>query len=200
MSDSPPAMIDAVFEIAGETLPAAYPFLLWRELSRLLPLIVGHASVGVLPLRTTASAYGLLLARRAKLVIRIPDALRGEVMALEGKSCQLGEHVMQIQAGKFRPILPFPTIQSHLVSGDRDELSFMQNMAATLEQLGIAGHLICGRKAVLEGGGHSIHGFNLVIHDLKADDSLRLQQAGLGDYRRYGCGAFVPYKVIADLH
>jgi len=38
-----------------------------------------------------------------------------------------------------------------------------------------------------------------VIHNLKPEDSLRLQYTGLGSDRQYGCGIFVPYKVISDL-
>jgi len=38
-----------------------------------------------------------------------------------------------------------------------------------------------------------------VIHDLKPEASLRLQYTGLGSDRRYGCGVFVPYKVITGL-
>jgi CRISPR-associated protein Cas6 len=175
MSDTTLEMIDAVFEISGGTVPAAYPFVLWAELTRLLPELANHTSIGVLPLRTTPSAHGLLLAKRSKLVIRIPLALADVVLALEGKSCTLGEHDLQIGSSKLREIAPYPTIQSYLVAGNTDEITFMQEISAALEKI------------------------NLVIHDLKPDDSLRLQYLGLGSSRQYGCGVFVPYKVISDL-
>lgn len=200
MSATIPEMIDAVFEISGGTVPAAYPFALWAELTRLAPELANHATIGVLPLRTTSSAYGPLLAKRSKLVVRIPQALADLVLALEGKSCALGEHNLQIGSGKLREITPYPTIQSYLVAGNTDEITFMQEISAALEKLGITANLICGRKSVLEGAEGCIHGFNLVIHDLKPDDSLLLQYLGLGSGRQHGCGVFVPYKVISDLH
>lgn len=199
MSPMAPDMIDAVFDVSGDTLPVGYPFRLWAELTRHAPELTQHDSIGVLPLRTTSSAYGLLLAKRAKLILRIPEALSATVMALEGKTCALGEHPLNIGTGKLRQITPSPTIQSHLVSGDRDEVAFMGQIAATLEKLGISANLICGRRNSLEGVNDGIHGFNLVIHDLKPEDSLQLLYSGLGDGRQFGCGVFVPYKVISDL-
>jgi hypothetical protein len=38
------------------------------------------------------------------------------------------------------------------------------------------------------------------VHDLKSDASLKLQYAGLGESRQYGCGIFVPYKAITGLN
>ena len=35
-----------------------------------------------------------------------------------------------------------------------------------------------------------------MLADLSADESLRLQQFGLGPYRYIGCGLFIPYKGI----
>jgi hypothetical protein len=63
--------------------------------------------------------------------------------------------------------------------------------------MGIAANLICGRAVVLEGENQAIHGFSLVIHNLKPEDSLRLQYTGLGSNRQHGCGVFIPYKVIS---
>ncbi len=199
MSSTTPVMIDVVFEIAGDTVPLGYPFALWDEITRLAPALAEEASIGVLPLRTTSSAYGLLLAKRSKLVIRIPQALSEPVMALEGKSCTLGEHDLHIGKGKLREISPYPTIQSYLVAGDKDEITFMHEISAALEKRLITANLICGRASILESASGNIHGFNLVIHDLKPEDSLSLQYSGLGSSRQHGCGVFVPYKVISDL-
>ena len=45
----------------------------------------------------------------------------------------------------------------------------------------------------------AVQGYSLVIHDLKPEESLRLQGAGLGNNRFLGCGVFMPYKVISGL-
>ena len=37
---------------------------------------------------------------------------------------------------------------------------------------------------------------SLMLADLSAEESLRLQQRGLGHGRYFGCGLFIPYKGI----
>ena len=189
-------MIDAIFDISGDGVPADYPFGLWNELQRLMPEL-SVSSAGVLPLRTAGSVSGLLLARRAKLTVRLPLSFAEKLLEISGQVLDLGAYRLQIGSGKLREIQAYPTISSHLVAGERDEVVFMDNIAASLEQMGIAANLICGRASALEGPDHAIHGFSLVIHNLKPEDSLRLQYTGLGSNRHHGCGVFIPYKVIS---
>jgi CRISPR-associated protein Cas6 len=200
MSAGVPEMIDAVFDLAGESVPADYPFELWDALVALVPELAGDAATGVLPLRTTGSGSGMLLPRRAKLVVRLPAALAGEVGGLSGRELDIGDSRLRLGQGRLREIVPYSTIHAHLVTGVADEVAFIEEVSAVLAGSGIAAGLICGRRNTLAGTDRRIEGFSLVIHDLKPEDSLRLQYTGLGSDRRYGCGVFVPYKVIADLH
>lgn len=194
-----PEMIDAVFDVSGDHVPVNYPFALWEELTRLVPELAGDASIGVLPLRTTGSATGMLLPKRAKLVIRLPVSLAPHVASLSGQPLDVG-HPLRLANGRLREILAYSTIHAQLVAGADDEVVFAESVSACLVDLGITASLICGRKNSLVDGDRRIHGFSLVIHDLKPEDSLHLLYAGLGSHRNYGCGIFVPYKVISDLY
>jgi len=78
-------------------------------------------------------------------------------------------------------------------------VQFLAEVSARLSELQITAKLICGMRNTMRSPDHLIQGFSLVIHDLKPDASLRLQYAGLGAERRYGCGIFIPYKTITDL-
>ena len=194
-----PEMIDAVFDVSGDRVPVNYPFALWEELTHLVPELAGDASIGVLPLRTTGSATGMLLPKRAKLVIRLPVSLAPHVASLSGQPLDVG-HPLRLANGRLREILAYSTIHAQLVAGADDEVVFAESLSACLADLGITASLICGRKSSLVDGDRRIHGFSLVIHDLKPEDSLLLLYAGLGSHRNYGCGIFVPYKVISDLY
>jgi CRISPR-associated protein Cas6 len=199
MSGALPGMVDAVFDVSGDSVPENYPFALWSELVRLVPELESAPRVGVLPLRTTGSGTGMLLPRRAKLVVRIPAALAASVGALSGAELDLGGLPLRLAHGRLREIQPYPTIHAHLVVGAEDEVAFVEEITACLAELGIVANLICGRHNTLVDSDRQIRGFSLVLHDLKAEDSLHLQYAGLGSHRQYGCGVFVPYKVISDL-
>ena len=192
-------MIDIVFEISGETLPAAYPYALWDELARLVPQFGDNEDVGVIPLRMSASKEGMLIPKRAKLALRLPLSLVEAASGLSQKRILVAGCELRLGACKTRTIQYYPTLHSHLVTGEDDELAFMSEAAAMLARMGVEAKLICGQHHTLADEDRSISGYSLVLHDLKPEDSLRVQYAGLGKERRFGCGIFVPYKVISGL-
>jgi len=193
-------MIDMVFDLEGGTLPAAYRVALWTALLGQVPRLAEEKLVGVLPLRSTVSSQGMLLAKRAKLVMRMPTALaESAASGLTGQQLDIDGSTMRVGDVKKRTIQPFPTIHAELVTGSDDEVLFVEDIRNQMEELGIAGKLICGKRVTVNGGQRSIHGYSLVLHDLKPEASLLLQYAGLGVDRQFGCGIFVPYKVITGL-
>ncbi len=193
-------MIDMVFDLEGGTLPAAYRAALWTALLGQAPRLAEEKLVGVLPLRSTVSSQGMLLAKRAKLVMRMPTTLaESAASVLTGQQLDIDGSMMRVGDVKKRTIQPFPTIHAELVTGSDDEVLFVEDIKNQMEELGIAGKLICGKRVTVNGGQRSIHGYSLVLHDLKPEASLLLQYAGLGVDRQFGCGIFVPYKVITGL-
>ncbi|HEY4698736.1 MAG TPA: type I-MYXAN CRISPR-associated protein Cas6/Cmx6 [Gallionella sp.] len=195
-----PEMIDMVFDLDGGTLPAAYPFALWAALIRRVPQLAEEKSVGVLPLRATENSQGVLLPKRAKLVMRLPTTLADLAASrLTGQHLDITGNTVRLGAAKTRPIQPYPTIHAQLVTGASDEVLFMEDIKKQLGELGISGKLICGRRLAINGSQRSIEGYSLVLHDLGAEASLQLQYLGLGEDRQFGCGIFMPYKVISGL-
>jgi CRISPR-associated protein Cas6 len=192
-------MIDVVFDISGGTLPVAYPYALWNELSRLLPQLGQNESVGVIPLRMAESEEGMLLPKRAKLVLRLPLELAELVSGLTQKQLQVAGSKLQLGACKTRPIQHYPTLHAHLVTGSEDEIAFVAEVESALAAMEVKASLICGKRHSLKDEACEIRGYSLVLHNLTPEGSLRVQYAGLGQERRFGCGIFVPYKVISSL-
>lgn len=192
-------MIDLVFEISGGTLPIAYPYKLWEELVRLTPQLGEYENVGVIPLRMSTSNEGMLLPKRAKLVLRLPHALANVATGLAQKQMRVADSLIKLGSCKARPILHYPTLHAHLVTGADDEIAFMKEVESALAEMEVEAKLICGQRLTLTNGERAIRGYSLVLHDLSPEDSLRVQYSGLGEERRFGCGIFVPYKVISGL-
>jgi CRISPR-associated protein Cas6 len=192
-------MIDLVFDISGGTLPTAYPYTLWDELVRLAPQLGEDENVGVIPLRMSTSNEGMLLPKRAKLVLRLPHALVEIASCLARKQMRVADSLIQLGSCKTRPISHYPTLHAHLVTGADDEIAFMKKVGAALSEMGVEAKLICGQRLTLTNGERAIKGYSLVLHDLSPEDSLHVQYTGLGEERRFGCGIFVPYKVISGL-
>jgi len=199
MVDAIPEMIDAVFDVKGDALPANYSFALWHALLRHAPELATDLSVGVVPLKHAPSDANILLVKRAKLSLRIPPALAELAQALVGQQLDIDGSSLHLGSLKLREIQSYPTLHAHLVTSEHDEVQFLENVSAQLAELQITAKLICGMRNTMQTSDHLIQGFSLVIHDLKPDASLRLQYAGLGADRRYGCGIFIPYKNITDL-
>jgi CRISPR-associated protein Cas6 len=200
MTDKTPEMIDIVFDLDGGTLPAAYPFALWAALIHSVPQLAEEQLVGILPLRGTANSEGLLLPKRAKLVMRLPTRLADlAATRLPGQQLDIAGRAVRAGAAKTRPIHPFPTIHAQLVTGTNDEVLFVEHINAQLGEMKIKGKLICGKRRTIKDDTQSIHGYSLVVHDLRPEASLHLQFIGLGESRQFGCGIFVPSKVISGL-
>lgn len=195
-----PDMIDAIFDVSGDVPDASYPFTLWEALVAHVPDLAANDAIGVIPLRgTTNAAAGMSLPKRAKLTLRLPSSLAAYAERLSGLRLDLAGGMLQLGAHKMRQIQPYPTLHAHLVCTEQDEMDFLDTVTTRLGSLGVAGNLICGMRNHITSPSRTLQGYSLVIHDLKPDSSLRLQCAGLGSDRRYGCGIFVPYKAITDL-
>ncbi|MCK9200366.1 MAG: type I-MYXAN CRISPR-associated protein Cas6/Cmx6 [Gallionella sp.] len=197
---APATMIDLAFDVSGNAPPADHPFTIWDALSNLAPALADADRAGILPMRLPEHAAEAL-PKRAKLTLRIPLALAEELtVALSGAQLDLGSSLLQLGMGRTRAITAYPTIHAHQVASDEDELAFMDGVRAQLDEMRIACNLICGLRHTIGDETRSIQGYSLVVHDLKAEASLKLQYAGLGEARQYGCGIFVPYKVISGLN
>ncbi len=199
MIEAIPEMIDAVFDVSGERLPANSSFALWNALLQHIPAIETQTCVGVIAPRTVASIDGMLLPKRAKLVLRLPFTHQPLYTALSGQQLELDSGTLTLGSGKLRALQAYPTLHAHLVVSDADELTFLAEAAKQLKELGINGKLLCGMRNSTAISYRTLQGYSLVVHDLKPDDSIRLQYTGLGAERRFGCGIFVPYKAITDL-
>ncbi len=192
-------MTDIVFDIKGDLVPLGYPFLLWDEITKTLPWLNEEAHAGILPLKGAASNEGMLLPKRTKLAIRIPEKFAQQALPLSGKRLDIEGHFLEVGQGKKRAIEAYPTLKAHIVESEKIEASFMEDVERELGELGILCKLICGKRQSLKYGNETISGYGLVVHDLKPEASIRLQQVGLGNFRRFGCGIFVPHKTIAGL-
>lgn len=197
---TPPDMIDLMFELQGETLPVAYRSALWDALLGQMPWLGEEKFVGVLPLQSTIDSHRVLLAKRSRLAIRIPSTKAEAVTSgLSGKLLDIAGSALRLGKAKTRQIQPYPTIHAHLVTGSSDEVVFVEEITEQMGELGVTGKLICGKRVTVDNGQRTIQGYSLVLHDLKPEASLVLQYAGLGVDRQYGCGIFIPYKVITGL-
>lgn len=194
-----PEMVDVAFGLNAPLLPADYEWPLYREVVRVAPWIATVAQAGIHPVRATRSDDGsLLVARRAKLVVRMPRERMCAATALEGAVLHVADVTVKLGEGAFRRLESAPTLYSpRVVMGDEEEAAFSAHLARELEELGIVRPFICGRRATVRLEEGPAPAFGVAVHGLGEAASMRLQEVGLGRGRAIGCGMLVPHKLIS---
>lgn len=193
------AAVDAVFPISGQTLPRDHAQALQEALCAQLPWLDTDPVAGIHPVKVVqGSDEQALLSRRTCLLLRVGAERAHELLALAGLELSVGGHVLRLKRPHLRELLPHTTLYAYRVAADSaDEMTFMAAVDRELAQLAIGGERVCGKRQRLVASGRVLDTFSLMLHALPPEQSLRLQQHGLGPQRLLGCGIFVPHRSAA---
>jgi CRISPR-associated protein Cas6 len=195
----PSALVDVAFALQGAALPRDHAEGLAKALRVRLPWLESDGYAGIHPIKLV---HGLeesaLLSPRSRLLLRVPVHRVQELKAMSDCELSVQGSELRLGASQVRELLPHATLYAYKVAADSaDEVSFMAMMARELAQLEITGEAVCGKHQSLMVSGVVLDAFSLMLHGLHPDQSLRLQQHGLGPHRLLGCGVFVPHKSAA---
>ena len=141
----------------------------------------------------------LHLSHRTRLTLRVAMEMIEEAHALSGQTLDIAGNRMQIGKATQKPVRASDILFSrHVISADKDdENEFMQTVAEELKQLDIRFRkLLPGKQLNLRGPEGIVKTRSLMVADLDLEDSLTLQEQGLGEGRTYGCGLFIHHKGI----
>ena len=198
MHDEAKPVVDVVFGLEGTSLPSDHAEALALAVAVWLPWLADEPASGIHPLRTAPTTQGMvLLARRARLTLRVPGHRAEASLALGEKRLDVGEG-LRIGDGAVKALAPSPTLYSgRTASAARDERAFHDEVAGWLDAAGVRCEFISGRPRSFAVSGHEVRAYGLALHGLTPADSLKVQAEGFGPHRRLGCGIFVPHKAIA---
>jgi len=187
--------IDLVFPLSGSVVNPDYAAPLWQSLRTMLPWLEDEPAAGILPIAGTSAGDGTLyLGHRARLTLRLPQHRVAAALALTGRQLDLGGTI-EIGEARQRVLIASPAQYSPcVVFSCTGEEEFLALCTARLGEIGISSSLVCGRAQVKTAEDGEIRGFRLMLHGLTAAHSLAIQQLGLGEARKLGCGIFVPHR------
>ena len=202
-------LVDLVFKISGQALPIDHAYALFNALTQSLPWIQHDKWVGIHHVHIAESGNGwvrpddngfLQLSGRARLVVRLHQDTLESARLLCGNKIVVKDQIIEIGPARMRPLNPLSTVFArHIVAHEdiRDETKFLQWVTEQLGVLGITPHkLLCGKTRLIRTPTRTIRTRSLMIADLKRDESLSIQQYGLGEGRKLGCGLFMPHRGI----
>ncbi|MDO9112609.1 MAG: type I-MYXAN CRISPR-associated protein Cas6/Cmx6 [Polaromonas sp.] len=193
------AAVDAAFPIQGQTLPRDHAQALQQGLCAQFPWLDTDPVAGIHPLKVVqGSDEQALLSRRTCLLLRVGAERADELLALAGLDLTVGAHLLRLGRPHLRELLPHSTLYAYRVAaGSADEMTFMAAVDRELAELAIGGERVCGKRQRVLASGRVLDTFSLMLHALPPEQSLRLQQHGLGPHRLLGCGIFVPHRSAA---
>jgi len=204
--------VDAVFAISCRSLPVDHAYALSQAIQAALPWFAEEPRAGLHTVYGAASASGwmrpegtdalLQLSHRAKLALRLPRHRLGDAAALLGRTLQVAGWPMRVDRLSLRPLSRITTLFSRCVvlAAANDEAAFVVAAARELAALGInPGTTVCGRVTPVATPARTYQSRSLMLAGLTPEQSLALQQHGLGAERILGCGVFIPHKDIGDL-
>lgn len=207
---APENVVDISYLLTGKTLPVDHAQALSEAILDALPWFGDEGDAGVHLIHVAASSNGwerpedsssgvLHLSRRTRMSLRIPKHRLEEAEQLTGQTLDVGGSSVLIGKSSVKPLSILPTLFSrYVVCGeDQDEAEFMDDIYKEFMHLGIkARKILCGKSHQLNASGGTIYTRSVMVADLEPEQSVLLQEKGLGTHRKMGCGLFLPHKGI----
>jgi CRISPR-associated protein Cas6 len=183
-------------------IPVHHHYGLLAGLSRVAPEVHSSTSVGVHPIRGLFIGPGLLELNEASAVtIRAPAELLPKLLPLGGKKLDIGGCPIRLGVPQLFGLMPAARLRAYLVTikGYMEIPQFEAAVRRKLDTLGVTDSLpmAIGRRRVIRIRGQTIVGFGLRLDGLSDDESIRIQQNGIGGRRHFGCGLFHPVRMEA---
>jgi CRISPR-associated protein Cas6 len=203
-------VVDVSFRIDCRTLPLDHAHALSVAILTRLPWLSDEDRAGIHVIHGAASGNGwmrpedsgqalLHLSRRARLTLRVPAHRIDDAARLSGATLDIAGHALRVQLPSVRSLNPIETLFARYVitAENQDEMRFVEYAADQLAGMGVrVRKLLCGIAHVITTPTENIFTRSVMVAGLNPEESVTLQQQGLGPGRTIGCGLFIPHKGI----
>jgi CRISPR-associated protein Cas6 len=215
MSAQPGQCIDLLFPVIGASIPRDHGYALYSAACHLVASVHGSKDLGIFPIRGTSAGNGTLcLTDCSTLRLRIPADHLPTLLPLAGKALELDGHRVRLGVPHVAALIPAPMLASPLVliklahaSAD-SKITPDLFLAAANKQLAVLNirgtavfqHIRTGpragepRRRVIHVRDQTHVDYAMIVQGLTAEESILLQERGLGGRRLMGCGLFLPER------
>lgn len=185
--------VDIVFKIMGKTMPVDHGYALYSAISRISPQIHQDDQIGIKLLRGRYIGDGLLdISPFTHLVIRLPVSRITQYIGLAGHHLKLPTSELIISTPQTKTLTPSAALYAHLVStkNGHDCQRFENEITRQIRELACKAKFVIGKRRTFAIHGKQVVGYSLAVHELTAEESIAIQENGLGGRRKMGCGFF----------
>ena len=206
----PDDVVDVFFSIKCKCLPLEHMHALSTSLYSVLPWLEHELLAGILPIAGSESGNGwerssdpdelIYLSHRQKMMMRLPKERLSDADTLVGKTINVAGYDLEFGKSSIKKLSDLPTAfcRSILIDERMDEDDFLNWAYEELKILDISVRkMMAGKERVVKLPDNSERVTrSLMVAELKQAESVRLQQHGMGEGRKLGCGIFMPQKDI----
>lgn len=189
--------VDLSFGIQGDTIPRDHSYSLLSAISRIVPEVHSNEQIGILPVAGLPLKGGKTrISKNSKLVVRLPSTLIPLLLPIAGKSLDLDGDKIRLGIPQVFMLKPKSSLYSRMVTikGFLEEGPFEKAVERKLNEANIQALIKLGPRKVVHIKDKTIVGFTLALRELNAEDSITIQERGIGGRRRMGCGIFLPAR------
>lgn len=208
-------IVDVQFPLRGIEIAADHGYSLFSIISEIIPELHGDSDVGIFPISgTPCKGRTLALTGTSSLTIRIDSSRIEQLLPLAGQDLNLEGHEVHVGLPTIRNLIPAARLYSRLVTikGYMEPDVFLEAVQRQLDEIEVKGMpFLVEQQSIVKAneqsksGTHSpvlrrtlrikekeVVGFAVRVEQLTAEESMALQEKGVGGRRRFGCGIFLP--------
>jgi len=209
----PDDIVDLAFKINCKCLPLEHTRQLSKAIHDALPWIAEEDRAGIHLIHGAESGNGwirpedtsnevLYLSRRTRMSLRLPKDRLEDAAKLTGQTLAIDEYKIEVGESLLKPLSTSSTIFSRYVLSAESEAEddFLKRIYKELQGMGInISKLLCGKTHILQGHEGEVFTRSIMLAELKPEESVTVQQKGIGEGRKIGCGLFIAHKGIAPV-
>jgi CRISPR-associated protein Cas6 len=212
MPESP--VIDVYFPVRGSSLPTDHAYALYSAITQAAPAL--HATrtpwrVAGIPGNFAGDGLLRIEAPRARLRFRLPADQIALLLPLAGQTLTVAGHAIRLGVPQVRPLVPAAALVARVVviKGFLEPGPFLAAARRQLDALGVHGEVALpltlngSRKGqphrhVVRIKDKQVVGYAVQVEGLTAEESMTLQEHGIGGRGHLTCGFFLPLKPRAS--
>lgn len=203
-------IVDVFFNIKCKCLPLEHMHELSTSLYGVLPWLENESLAGLLPIAGSESGNGwersndpnelIYLSHRQKMMMRLPKERLNDAEYLVGKTINVAGNDLEIGKSSIKKLSDLPTAfcRSIMINEQMEENDFLQWAFDELKNMDITvKKMMAGKERIIKLPNEKERFTrSLMVAELEKAESVRLQQHGMGEGRKLGCGIFLPQKDI----
>lgn len=205
----PGEVVDLLYKIDCPTLPLDHAWSLSEAIFDRLPWFADEQFAGLHLIYGADSGNGwerpsdnndlLYLSRRTRMSLRLPAHRLADAEALCGATLEIQGNKLKVGEARSKPLAVTTTLYSRQVICEptMDEDQFIELSVNELRAQNVRfKKILCGKSSRFASPQGELEARSLMVAGLTLEDSITLQQHGIGPHRTRGFGLFIPHKTV----